>query len=190
MSILKLAIALLILLGTLWFLTWLTETVRVDHWGFAIAVNFLFMAAFTLLVTLLKPNYSSGYFPPKPFERDGSFYRWFGVQYYLLLLRWIGWEKVIGRDKSITDDVSSLSKLEAETRGSDAVHLLAAICVAAITIWIAWRYSVGHIHWLVLGNLLFNVYPVMLQRYVRGRVSRVIALKESRAGRTPPIHGR
>jgi hypothetical protein len=138
------------------------------------------MALFTLLFgTLFSPDYSSEYFTSKPFERDGSVYRWCGVTYYQLALRRIGWERIIRKGQPIKNDLESLKKFEGATRGSEAVHLFAAVFVAAVTIWSAWRYSTSRIHWLVLSNILLNVCPVMLQRYNRARVSRLIRLKET-----------
>jgi hypothetical protein len=177
---LKLAIAVLLFFGSLLFCVGLARIVPVDHWGFAISINFLFMAYFTLLFgKLFIPAYSSGYFTPRPFERNGSVYRWLGVTYYVVLLRLIGWEKLLRKDQPIKNSLESLKVFEATTRGSEVIHVCAAISVAAFTIWVAWRYSVGHIHWLVLLNILVNVYPVLLQRYNRPRVNRLIRLKET-----------
>jgi len=180
MYILKRAFAVLITLAALLLCVWSTRFLAVDHLGYSIAVNFLFMAVFTLFFdSLLKPSFTSGYFDSRRFERDGAIYQWFGVKYYVYLLRLIGWERMQRRDRPINTDLNSLRKYETTTRGAEAAHLLGAVCVIALTIWAAWTYSLGHIHWLVLSNVLLNVYPVLLQRYNRPRVSRLISFKET-----------
>lgn len=182
MRILKLATASLVTLAALILCAWATSVIAVDHWGYAIAVNFLFMIVFNLVLdTLLKAKFTSGYFASRPFERDGIIYRWFGVKYFVLLLRLIGWERLLRKDQPIKNDLTELRGYETTTKSSEAAHVLAAICVVALTIWTVWKYSIGHIHWLVLFTVLLNVYPVILQRYNRPRVSHLIRLKEAQA---------
>jgi hypothetical protein len=177
----RLAISILVLLTTILICVWLAGIVPVDHLGFAVSINFLFMLAFTLIFdTVLKPDYSSGYFEPKPFERGGTIYRWFGVKYYVSILRLIGWEKSLRKNAPIENNLESLMRFDATTRGSEMIHLLSAVFVAALTVWIAAKHSIRDIHWLVLVNVLVNGYPVMLQRYNRPRVRRLVALHEMR----------
>jgi hypothetical protein len=143
------------------------------------------MLVFTLLFdTLFTPNYSSEYFTSKPFEQEGSIYRWFGVKFYISILKLIGWEKIIRKGQPIKNNLESLTKFEFWTKGSETVHLFSAIFVTAVTIWIAWRYSFSHIKWLVLSNVLLNVYPVLLQRYNRPRINRLIRRQEKYTNKT------
>jgi hypothetical protein len=187
MRLLKIAISAILLVGAVIFCVWLAETVSYGHWGFSISVSFLFMLVFSLIFgTVFKPAYSSGYFTSKPFERGGTIYRWFGVKQYIFLLRLIGWERLLRKDQPIKNNLESLAKFEATTRGSETAHLLAALMVALITIWFGWKHSFRHIQWLVLSNIFFNVYPVLLQRYNRPRVSRLIIGHQLRRRRTQP----
>jgi len=177
------AASLLLLLGTLIFSAWLAETIRVDHWGFAISVNFLFMACFTLIFGVLHtPAYASAYFEARSFERGGRFYRLFGVHHYRTLLRVIGWEKLTRGDRAVDFNLKSLEDFAYATKGSELIHTLTAMVVAVITVWIGWRHSPEHIRWLVPSNVLLNVYPVLLQRYNRPRVNRQIRRKRRLLG--------
>jgi hypothetical protein len=179
MRVLRTIIAVLVSLGALIFCAWLATVVRVGHWGFSISVTFLFMALFTFILgALFQPAYVSAYFTPRPFERNGAIYRWFGIRLYASALRVIGWEKIIRKDQAITLDVESLQGFEHWTRGAETVHTLAAIVVAGMTVWVGAVHSLGETKWLVLSNLLFNVYPVMLQRYNRARVTRLLRRAE------------
>jgi hypothetical protein len=171
MLILKVAVAVVVLVGALSFCV---RFVPVGHWGFAVAVNFLFMMFFTVVDLICSPSYASVYFAARPFERNGAIYRWFGVDAYRWMLRRIGWEAILRNDLPIRKDLESLSRYEGLTRASEAIHLAAAASVAVVTVWVAWRHSVAVIGWLVLVNILVNVYPVLLQRSNRPRVRRVI----------------
>ena len=111
---------------------------------------------------------------PKPFEREGSIYLWFGVRYYKYLLRIIGWEKIIRKDHQIKNNMASLIQYNIWTQGSEAIHLFASIYVFVFIIWMGWTYSIGKVFWLILINIIANVYPVMLQRYNRPRIIRLI----------------
>jgi hypothetical protein len=175
MRALRTALAILLVLGGLLFTAWLANSIPVDHWGFAVSVNFLFMALFTFVFDrLLNPDFTSGYFDSRPFEQDGSIYRWCGLRHYASLLRLIGWERIRRTDQPITSEIESLRGFERWTRGAESVHALSAIVVAAITISIRLIRSSSDIKWLVLSNVLFNVYPVMLQRYNRARIERIL----------------
>ena len=174
------AASLLLLLGTLIFSAWLAETIRVDHWGFAISVNFLFMACFTLIFSVLHtPAYSSAYFEARPFERDGAIYRWFGASLFRSLLRSSGWHRLTWGGRPLDGTLTSLRDFEYRSKGAELVHLLAMICVAGVTVYVGWRHSISGTLWLVPSNILFNVYPVLLQRHNRPCVAGLIRRKQA-----------
>ncbi len=181
MKVLKLAVAGLVLCKILYLCVCLATVVAIDHLGYAITVNFVFMAYFTILAeAVIAPSARSGYFAAKAFERGGRIYIWCGVTLYARVLKLIGWERIIRKGEPITNNLEDLKRYEAWTLGSETIHLLTALCVAGITVWAAWRYSFGHIGWLVAINTLVNVYPVMLQRFNRPRVLRLIEASERR----------
>jgi hypothetical protein len=143
-------------------------------------VNFLFMACFTLIFGVLHaPDYTSSYFDARPFELEGNLYRSFGVPLFRRLLHLTGWHRLTWGRRPLGGTLDSLQDFKYRTKGSEFVHLLSAICVAGVTMWIGWRYSLGHIKWLVPSNILLNVYPVLLQRYQRPRVTRLIERKRA-----------
>jgi len=186
MQALKFAAAGVILAGTLYLCVWATDFIAIDHWGYAIAVNFLFMIVFwSWFGALFTPDFSSGYFAIRPFEQNGVVYRWLGVKYYVSVLRLIGWERILRQEIPINTRLYSLRKYEYSTKGSEAAHLLATLCVATLTVWAALQFSLAHIHWLVLFNIVLNVYPVILQRYNRPRVARLIRRKTALAAGQP-----
>lgn len=166
--------------GTLLLCIWSTGFINAGHWGFAISVNFIFMIVFTIIFEkLIPPVFLNKYFLPRSFERNGAIYLWFGVKYYKLLLRLIGWEKIIRKDQIIKKHLNSLILYKIWTQRSEAIHLFASIYVFAFTIWIGWKYSIGDVYWLILLNIIVNVYPVMLQRYNRIRVIRLLRYQKN-----------
>lgn len=178
---LKLAVAGLVLCGILCSCVWFAGIVSVDHWGYAISVNFLFMVYFTVVFdTVFVPRPSCGVFGARPFERGGATYKLLGVKQYARVLKVIGWEKIVRKEHPVAKDLEALKRYEAWTCGSEAIHFSSAIFVAAITVWVAWRYSLDHISWLVAVNILVNMYPIMLQRFNRARVIRLIEHHELR----------
>ncbi|MEM1271926.1 MAG: hypothetical protein AAGI08_17905 [Bacteroidota bacterium] len=142
--------------------------------GFAIFVNFLLMTLFAVFVGVLKPDLSISYFEAKRFEKGGRVYRRFGLRYFLLLLRLVGSERMRRTSAPLTKRGESLARFEHQTRVSEASHALAAVVVAAITVYVASAYGIGSVIWLVVFNIVLNVYPVMMQRYNRPRVQNVL----------------
>jgi hypothetical protein len=181
MRVLRIGASVLVLVATVLGCALLTTLVPVDHWGFAISVNFLFMACFTLIYGgIHSPAYSSAYFEAGPFERGGDIYRWIGASHFRSLLHVSGWHRLTWGRRPLGGTLESLQDFEYRTKGSELVHLFAAICVAGVTVWVGWRHSLGDIVWLVPSNLLLNVYPVLLQRYNRPRVATLIQRKRIR----------
>jgi hypothetical protein len=106
-------------------------------------------------------------------EHEGRVYKRCGVVLFrwLLLhspLRWL-------RDPQITlrSGRSDLDRLVKEMEFAEVVHAIAGMAslVAATLYLIAGHVAVAI--WLVLISIPLNVYPVMLQRWNRGRVLRV-----------------
>lgn len=185
MKLIKYIISSLLQFGAFLLCIWLGDIMPVDHWGFAIGVNFLFVIVFTVIFEqLFSPASFNKCFLSKPFEREGSIYLWFGVRYYKFLLRFIGWEKIIRKDQSVKNHLESLTNYKIWTQGSEAIHLFAAIYVFAFTFRVGWRYSIGDVYWLIFFNIIVNVYPVMLQRYNRPRVIRLIKYQTMRMNKT------
>lgn len=60
-------------------------------------------------------------------------------------------------------------------------HHCAAMLMSLPSVYIAGRSGHrGMATYLILGNIFFNVYPILLQRYTRGRLERSIDIRGSR----------
>lgn len=142
--------------------------------GFAFAwvLNFVLMAWYTYLDALFGWKYDSSYFHSKDLEKNGAVYKYFGVHLYRKLLVIIGWEKISRKDAKITKSRSSIALAEAKSRNSEVGHSLIFIIVAVITLVVS--SNLREALWLIILNLLLNVYPVFVQRYNRPRYNRLL----------------
>jgi len=183
LSVGKIAITAVLLIATFAGCEWYATMVPPTHWGYAIAVNFGFLSVATAVLTATELDlFRPSYFASKRFERNGSIYRWTGIQAFVAFLRFIGWEKFWRRAIPVLKEPDALRKYADSTRGSEAVHVVAGVCMMALTTSIAIRHSWAETKWLWLVNVLINLYPVLLQRYNRPRVERLI-LRLERASR-------
>ena len=175
MNLSKYVIALAVLAGTVMYLEWFATNIKPTHWGYAITVNFTFLAVATALMSALElPLIPTPYFFSWPVERDGRIYRWTGIRFFVTFLRRIGWERFWRKAIPVNHDVESLSAYVNSTRGAEAVHLVAGVLTSLLALSIAMRHSIAGTCWLWAVNILVNAYPVMLQRYNRPRAERVM----------------
>lgn len=143
--------------------------------GIAFLLNWMVMTSVALAESWLGFSLSlpHSYYRWFPFERRGRVYRRLGV---LVFKRILFWTRLSGLNPSIrySGGRTSLGALESRMRQAEAAHVLvlvvvlAATGIAVVRGW--WALTV----WLSVFNGLMNGYPIMLQRYNRGRLSAVI----------------
>lgn len=143
--------------------------------SFSWVLNFLLMAWYTFLASRINPKLDAGYFKTKPFERGGSIYKYLGVHIYRKLLIWVGWESISRNKHPVKNDLNSLKSCEYHTRSSELGHTIIALIVAITTLCIASSFSEAK--WLVITNILLNIYPIMVQRFNRSRYNKLIHKK-------------
>jgi hypothetical protein len=113
-------------------------------------------------------------------ERSGRLFRWFGVGVFrwILLHTHLRW---LTPNLELKSGRSDLDRLQGEMGSAEATHAVGAV-VAFATAAVHARLSHGTIAiWLILLTFPFHVYPVMLQRWNRGRI---LGLRASWGGRT------
>ena len=94
------------------------------------------------------PLIPGSYFLRRPLERDGRFYRWTGIRFFMDFLRSIGWERFWRKAIPVSNSVESISSYADSTRGAEAVHLVAGVLTALFALSIAIRHSVAATGWL------------------------------------------
>jgi Glycosyl-4,4'-diaponeurosporenoate acyltransferase len=111
----------------------------------------------------------AGYFRLRTFDRM-SIYQHLGIRPFKRLLRSRGYRR-INPDFHLRNGRRGLADLEAMMQAAEAAHALLFLVVGAIAAGALLAGWFDAAAWLTLFNLLFNGYPVMLQRYNRLRLA-------------------
>ncbi|UYQ95661.1 hypothetical protein MKQ68_11160 [Chitinophaga horti] len=158
----------------------ITLYMPLNGFGFAWSTNFLLMiGAFTFTETY-KVQLESPYFEEKDWERRGKLYTSLGINFYRKLLVWVGWEKNRKKTAPVKKDLDALTRLHYHTKQSEVGHLVIFIIVLGITGYVSFVFGIVGAIWLIITNILLNLYPVFLQRYNRPRIERAMKLSQLR----------
>jgi hypothetical protein len=108
-------------------------------------------------------------FQLRSWERNGAFYEWCGIR----LFRWcivrtpIGW---LNPQMTLRGGRVDLERLQRTIDGAEGPHAIAAVATIVLAMGFSISGSWSIAGWLLLANVPINVYPIMLQRWNRGRV--------------------
>ncbi len=137
------------------------------------------MAWFAFSKTYLNISYEWNYFRPKRFENDGKIYNYFGVNIFKKILVIIGWEKLTEKmNVLIKYNIKNIKKREENTRAGEFGHLVIGLIVMILTLILTESFKDAK--WLIITNIIFHIYPILLQRYNRPRYLRAINTFENR----------
>ncbi|MBU3144359.1 hypothetical protein [Clostridium sp. CF012] len=142
--------------------------------SYSITLNVTLMIWMSIGETLLIPELKSSYFNSHPIEEEGKIYKCLGVDFFRKFLVLIGWERSRKKETPIRKSLILLEYYEFRTRASEFGHGIIAIIIALITLYVFMVYSFKETMWLIIINIFLNIYPMILQRYNRPRVLRVI----------------
>lgn len=151
---------------------------RLDGFAFAWALNFLLMLCVLALTEALKSPLTSSYYNEKGWERRGKIYERLGVNFFRKILVWIGWEKLNKKSNPIERNSKSLMNLHYQTKKSELGHIIILFIVLGFNIFVALKFGVLKSLWLLVLNVILNLYPIFLQRYNRPRIERAINLSK------------
>jgi hypothetical protein len=169
---------LVVLVTILFFLyTWgLSKLLELDSFFFSWSITIVASGWAYLILDLLKPTYSSKWFDSFGFEKNGRLYKRVGVQYFRKFLGIIGYLKFM--NPQINRDVKVLMEAEKGTRVGEVVHYLSiVILLLYVPIMIYFNKEAG-ILYLFINIILFQLYPIMLQRFNRPRYLRLIRMMD------------
>ncbi len=120
------------------------------------------------------------YFRVFEFERSGRFYERLGVKGFRRFApdgEYANrWERRTKPDHRIIPNRQSAYDFLARTESSERGHIVLMMLgiVSAIYAWsLVWH---GWALYLSAGNVLVNVYPILLQRYTRSRLHRILKI--------------
>jgi hypothetical protein len=105
-------------------------------------------------------------------ELNGRFYECCGVRQWrkLVLCTALGWLDTRVR---LEAGPAGLDHLEGEMRYAEGTHQASALVGLVAAIIAFWLGHVAVAIWLTALNLPMNLYPVMLQRWIRSRIERM-----------------
>jgi hypothetical protein len=169
--VLVLVVALTVILGIAFWK-------GVDSFLFAWILNFMLMMCLLSYFNNFKPKLTSRYFIIKRWEKEGKIYVLTGVNLFRKLLVLIGWEKITKTTNPVKSSLLALQQLEFGTRQAEFGHLIVFLMIFATNTVVAILMGIQASLWLLILNLLLNVYPILVQRYNRPRFLRII-LKHS-----------
>ncbi|RZK42484.1 MAG: hypothetical protein EOO90_07400 [Pedobacter sp.] len=141
---------------------------------FAWTLNFMLMTGVLSFTQIYKPALTSHYYNSKKWERDGKVYRWLGVNGFRKLLVWIGWEKLNKAANPVKNNLDAIKHLEYGTRQSEFGHLLIFFIVLTFTVFVGIREGLAQTAWLIALNIVLNIYPILVQRFNRPRLRKVL----------------
>lgn len=152
---------------------WFTHVVGFWSWASAFCATWFVIVWLATLHLLMRLRFPEWYYQPKNFDKFGRVYELLGVLFFRKLVR-RGPLHIFAPKYQYSGRRELLPLLEQETRTAEAIHMFAffaSLLLVAYALYYGWFDSVG---WLLLFNVLLNVYPVMLQRYNRVRLQRLL----------------
>ncbi len=143
--------------------------------GFAFLANWLVMSAVAMLggVGRVSALFPAGYFDIKEWEASGRLYRVLGIRLFKRLLE-RGPFAALNPTIRYEGNRRSLPQLASRMRDAEAAHgvvfgIVSLFGGAAVILgW--WDSAV----WMWVFNVVFNLYPILLQRYNRARLGRIM----------------
>lgn len=154
---------------------------------FAWILNLMLMICVFHFTETLKSPFTADYYKEKEWEHRGKIYELLGINIFRKLLLWVGWEKLNKKSNPIEKNTKSLSHLHYRTKQSELGHIIIFIIVLGFTVFVALQYGIRESLWLLVLNIVLNLYPIFLQRYNRHRYVRALHLSEHRDTRLREI---
>ncbi len=123
------------------------------------------------------------YYMIRRFEASGRIYERLGIRFFKHFTPNGDYVNRIIRRRDpgyrVVHDERSIMSVEAGTRLAERSHvasLLFVVPFVSYTLMLGWdRFAL----WLLLPNVPFHLYPVLLQRYTRARIERVVRARDA-----------
>jgi len=176
----KALILTLIIIVTIALIYALPRYITIQSFSFAWVLNFMLMACVLTFTETLKSPLTSPYFNQKKWERRGDLYESLGINFYRKLLVWTGWERLNKKSNPIEKNTKALMHLHYRTKQSELGHLIIFFIVLGFNILVTLKFGFIKSLWLLVLNILLNLYPMLLQRYNRPRIERALHLSKHR----------
>jgi hypothetical protein len=167
-------------------MTWVLRSYGFRSVSFALLANFVLMDWVAIVSGILGPQtrfyLPRAYYESKRFEREGRIYRLMGVHYFKRLVA----QGPLSVLASI-DFRGKRARLDAyytETLWGEAVHGMMFLTISALAVYAVARSWYDAAVYLMVCNIPINLYPTMLQRYNRFRLTKVIQRRDTQSRST------
>jgi hypothetical protein len=157
----------------LYLLKWVLDAYGFRSFNFALLSNCLIVSWVALAGQFVPFVLGSRYYRIRPFEQEGHLYEKVGTGFFQMLVGRGPWT-ILNPTLRFSGKVAQLAGLEKEMQKAEGGHLLAFITVTLATVFAAVQGWLDATGWLLLFNVPFNLYPVMLQRCNRARIQRIL----------------
>jgi hypothetical protein len=111
------------------------------------------------------------------FERDGRFYERLGIRWFKRFAAqgdyWNQRRRRSDQGFRHVKDLNSALEWEARTRFNEIVHLCSLVVGVILMVWLCLRSEYAWLVAVAFVVILWDVYPIMLQRYNRARIWRI-----------------
>ncbi|MGE5262596.1 MAG: hypothetical protein ACM3S0_04375 [Acidobacteriota bacterium] len=171
----KLALFMVATIAAIVLIAW-----SLDSFGFrspisALLVNWMVLSWTATETLLAHLSFPPAYYDTKPFERTGQLYERIGIRLVKKLLR-RGPLRILSPTLQFPKEktVSALRNLENEMRKAETAHALTFILMLWVVGYAAVKGWLDAVIWMLLFDVLINVYPIMLQRYNRIKLQELI----------------
>jgi hypothetical protein len=147
---------------------------------YALALTWLVTIAVGLGTGFIFAGADPALFSFAPWEKDGEIYERAGIRAFrwTLLRSGLGW---INPNFHVRHSRADWERLLRDTHNSEGVHWLAGAVQVVLAVWFLIDGNARHGYVMLLVRIPFDVYPIMLQRWNRGRVYRVLRRRPSTA---------
>lgn len=144
-----------------------------DSFGFrspisALVINWMVLSWIATVTLVAHLSFPLAYYDTRPFEQTGQLYERVGIRLVKRLLR-RGPLRILSPTLHFPKEktASGLLNLENETRKAETAHTLTFILMLLLAGYAAVNGWLDAVVWILLFDILINVYPVLLQRYNR-----------------------
>ena len=169
----------------LYLLKWVLDAYGFRSFTFALLSNCLIVSWIALVGQFVSFVLGSQYYWIRPFEQGGRLYEIVGIGVFQMLVGRGPWT-ILNPTLRFSGKVTHLAGLEKEMQKAEGGHLLTFITVILATVFAAVQGWLDVACWLLLFNVPFNLYPVMLQRCNRARIQRILGRLGDRSSATRP----
>lgn len=127
---------------------------------------------------------SSDYFRLRPFEESGEFYARLGVRFFRRFVPLGDNFNRLTRRRNpgfrVVRSPGDLAKAERSGRLFERIHVTVLVSQLPLTCWGLIRGQFEFAAELIVGNVLINLYPAMLQRHTRARLDTLARRQDRR----------